>query len=251
MSAESLEIKLCTCCGSTEILENYPAEGLSICAVCGGKVACVPLKVISDDEEWALMKNYVCPHCLKKEAESEDLVDDVSISVLKCDACGKLDGYKILPSTGWSNEEINDGVFDAKAVALTKHEGSLIFKAATSKKIINAVKEKEKDPLALCHKRFRWVLEEKTGKLIWLGVAPAAIEAADWMASRFITRKGPFTDKQLECLLSAAIVLAQDKLLLKDNLACRVSERKISDLFSADRVTTRKWKKMLMEDCEP
>lgn len=93
-------------------------------------------------------------------------------------------------------------------------------------------------------------MEKKTEKLIRLGVASKTIEEADYMANYFITRKGPFTDKQLECLLSAAVILAQDKLLLTNNLACRVSERKISEIFSADRVTTRKWKKMLMENRE-
>lgn len=249
MCADSLEVKLCTSCGSTQILENYPAPGLSICAACGGEVACVPLKVISDEEDWALTQNYICPHC-HKDADCKDVVEDISIVVLKCCACGELDGYKILPSTGGRDDDINDGVFGGKAVALAKDEGRLIFSAAASKRIDKAVKEKEKDPLALCRKKFRQVLEKKTEKLIRLGVASKTIEEADYMANYFITRKGPFTDKQLECLLSAAVILAQDKLLLTNNLACRVSERKISEIFSADRVTTRKWKKMLMENRE-
>ncbi|MGA2681029.1 MAG: hypothetical protein ABSF44_04425 [Candidatus Bathyarchaeia archaeon] len=243
MSAKSLEVKLCTSCGSTEILENYPAEGLAICVDCGRDVACVPLNVITDDmEEDLLWKNHVCPHCHKTDG-SDELLDDKGVVVLKCNACGKLDGYRLLPATCLTDEWINDEDFDHKAVARARNEGHLIFSAPTSAKLAKAIKKTDKDPLTLCMRRFEQVLEEKTEELTRLGVDAETIQVADCKASYFIARNGPFTDKQLVNLLSGALVLAQDKLLSANKLAKRVSERKISELFSADRATTRKWKK--------
>ena len=55
MCADSLENKLCTSCGSTRILENYPASGLSICVNCGKEVTCVSLKVILEDKALKLL----------------------------------------------------------------------------------------------------------------------------------------------------------------------------------------------------
>ncbi len=248
MCAKSLDVKLCASCGSTSFLENYPAAGLSICTDCGRDVACVPLKVISENiEEELLCKNYVCPHCNSKD-DSDDLLNDEGIVVLKCNVCGKLDGFRILPMTFVSDETLDDGYFDGKAVAMAKEEGHLIFSASTSVKLARAFKKQEKDPLALCQKSFERFLEEKSEKLIRLGLDARVVEMAKFRASQFIASKGPFTDKQLEYLLSGAIVLAQEEPFLKNKIVNKVSERKISELFNADRVTIRKWKKMIMEN---
>ena len=222
--------------------------GLSICADCGRDVACVPLKVISENmEEELLCKNYVCPHCNSKN-DSDDLLNDEGIVVLKCNTCSKLDGFRILPMTLAGEEALNDGDFDGKAVAWAKEDGQLIFSKSVSKKLAEAFEEQEKGPLALCQKSFKRFLEEKSENLNRLGLDARVVEMAKFRASQFITSKGPFTDRQLEYLLSGAIVLAQEEPFLKNKIAKRVSERKISELFNADRVTIRKWKKMIKEN---
>jgi len=264
MSAEHLELKLCVSCGSTKILEDYPAPGLSICCDCGREVACVPLKVISEDyEEEFLCKNYVCPHCHKKDDSDDLLNNDDGFVVLKCNACGKLDGYKVLPSTGMSNEDwINDGNFDGKAAFLAKNEGHFVFSASATQKIVKDIQEHQNDPVVLCQRSFERLLEEKTEGLNRLGLDRHAIDYARVVARKFIASKGPFTENQLEYLLCGVIVFAQDELPSINKsleeisvnrnsqpaVANRVSERKISELLNVDRATTGKWKKMVIKD---
>ncbi|MGA3059579.1 MAG: hypothetical protein ABSD92_04330 [Candidatus Bathyarchaeia archaeon] len=150
---------------------------MSICADCGRDVACVPLKVISENmEEELLCKNYVCPHCNAKD-DSNDLLSDEGIVVLKCNTCGKLDGFRILPMTWVNDEELNDGDFEGKAVAKAKKEGKLIFSAAVSKKMAKAFEEQENSPLALCKKSFERFLEEKSEKLTRVGLDARVVES--------------------------------------------------------------------------
>ena len=251
MYTDSLEIKLCTSCGSTSIYENYPAAGLSICADCGKDVASIPLKVIQDDmEEELLCKNYVCPHCHTKD-DSDDFIESSDTVVLKCNTCGKLDGYKILPTPFLAQDELDEADYSKQAVATAKKEGHLIFSAPVSAKIAKAIQKYEKDPITICQKKVERLLKEKTEKLIDLGVTTKTIEYAKWRTNSYVTKKGPFTDKQLVPLLSAAVILEQDQLSVLNKSPNRVSERKISEALGADRVTTRKWKKLLMEKNSP
>jgi len=161
MYTDSLEIKLCTSCGSTSILENYPAPGLSICVDCGKDVAFVPIKVIQDDmEEELLCKNYLCPHYHTKD-DSDDLIEASDTIVLKCNTCGKLDGYKILSTPFLAGDELDEADYSKPAVATAKKEGHSIFSAPVSKKISKAIKKYEKDPKTICQKMIETVLREK------------------------------------------------------------------------------------------
>jgi len=210
MKEKSIELKLCPNCGSTEYVENYPAPGVSICEECGHEITSVALKVIQDHEvEQTLYSKYVCPFCGRKSGTDDDVLfsDDNfqsgSIVVFKCSACGKLDGYRILPYVFAISEEVNDGDFDRKAVEIAKTEGHSIYSGSVSEKIGKALKEKEKDPMAICQNHFQTLVKEKSPKMLGIGVKPLTIDMATWNVESYVNLNGPFTEKQLEHLFSA------------------------------------------------
>ena len=184
MSEKSLEFKLCPSCGSTEYIENYPTPGVSICEECGHEVTSIALKVIQEAEEETLFSKRSCPFCGDKSQTDDDLLfsngsfKSGEITVFKCSACGKLDGYRILPFTFAINEEVDDGDFSRKAVAIAKTEGHFIYSGSVSKKIVKALKEKEKDPVEICRKHFQLLAKEKSHKMLGIGVEPLTIDIA-------------------------------------------------------------------------
>ena len=135
MDEKSFEFKVCPSCGSAEFIEDYPAPGVLICEECGREVASVVLKVIQEAEEETVISESACPFCgAKNQTEDENILFSFSeanfrsgeILVFKCRVCGKLDGYRILPITFAIDDEVNEGNFDRKAVAIAKTEGHSI-----------------------------------------------------------------------------------------------------------------------------
>ena len=258
MSEKPFVFKLCSSCGSTKYIENYPAVGVSICEECGREVASVVLKVIAEAEEEALMSKCICPFCGRESPEDEENVLFESrneegflgggIIVFKCLACGKLDGYRILPCTFDLGEEVNEEGFNRKAVATAKIEGSSIYSGSGSKKIVKALKEKEKDPEEICRRLFQRIAKEKTPKLLGLGVDPATIDVATWRVRIYVDDNGALSEKQLQCLFSAEIALLQDELISEGTFkGKKVTERAMEKIFDVDRKTVRKWKAVLKQ----
>ena len=255
MSEKPFVFKLCSSCGSTKYIENYPAVGVSICEECGREVASVVLKVISEAEEEALLSKIICPFCGAESSEDDEnvLFSENSflgggLIVFKCSACGKLDGYRILPDTFAIGDEANEEGFNRKVVEIAKTEGSSIYSGSASKKIVKALKEKEKDPKEICRKLFQRIAKEKSGKLLELGADPATIDLATWRVRSYVDLKGPFSEKQLSCLFSAEIALVQDELINGGKFTGKkVTERVMQEIFDVDRKTVRKWKVVLKQ----
>jgi len=258
MNEKSFEFKLCPSCGSTEYVENYPTPGVSICEECGHEVASIMLKEIQEPDEEAASLKESCPFCGAKNQTEDDNVffydgsfniNHVEITVFKCVACGKLNGYRILPRTFSETElQLNEEDFSGETVAIAKTEGRSTYKGSVSKKIVKALKEKEKDPMEKLWKNFQNIAEEKRLKLLGIGTEPLTIDRAIWKVKNYLDDNGPLTKKQLELLFSGAIALAQDELINEGKLkGKKITERRLAEIFNADRKTSRKWKNLLMQ----
>ena len=256
MSEKPFVFKLCSSCGSTRYIENYPAVGVSICEECGREVASVVLKVIAEAEEEAVLSKVTCPFCGAESSEEDEnvLYEDNEgffgggIIVFKCLACGKLNGYRILPCTFDLGEDVNEEGFNRKTVETAKIEGSSIYSGSASKKIIKALKAKEKDPEEICRKLFQRIAKEKSPKMLELGVDPATIDLATWRVRSYLDLEGPLSEKQLQCLFSAEIALVQDELINEGKFkGNKVTERAMQEIFDVDRKTVRKWKAVLKQ----
>jgi predicted RNA-binding Zn-ribbon protein involved in translation (DUF1610 family) len=233
MKENSLEFKLCPSCGSTQYLENYPTQGTSICAECGHEITAIALKVIQEEDEET---SYACPSCGKENETKEALIDGYEV-LLKCKACSKLYGYRILPSTGWDSETLDNNDFDRKAVAIAKTEGKLIYSVKSTKKEKKSV---------VNSKQLERIADEKTETLKTMGIRLEIINLAIEKARIFITNEGPFTEKQLKSLFSASFILTQSNLLESGEIRGKnLTECQIAEIFDVDRKTTRKWKKIL------
>jgi transcription initiation factor TFIIIB Brf1 subunit/transcription initiation factor TFIIB len=248
MSENPIEFKLCPDCGSIDYIENYPTPGASICETCGHEITTIALKEISEEIEERFFAKRKCSKCGTQNLAEKPLFDDLAsfrVVVFKCKSCGKLDGYRIVPSTWADSEEINDGDFDGMSAVIAKTEGQFLFSASAAEKITKALKDKERDPMELCKKRFQRLIEEKSPKMFEMGMAELTIKIATWKANSYLNINGPITNKQLEHLLSAAIALTQENLADKGLLrGKKLTERQLAEIFSA-RNTTRKWKALL------
>jgi excinuclease UvrABC ATPase subunit len=246
MSDKSLELKLCPKCGSTDYLEDYPAPGTSICADCGQEIVTIKLREIV--ETYSL--KHKCPFCGKEGAQEDLLYFANNITVYKCKGCEKIDGRWELSRA--ANEDLNDGDYSLKAVAIAEKEGTPIYSASKAKELAKALHKREKDPKEKCRKQFKALIYKKNLTMQYHSIDSESINRATWELTYFIKSKGPFTNKQLESLFSAAVILAQDDLLrmgkLKGN---KITERQMEEIFNVDRKTTRKWKKTLKENRKP
>jgi hypothetical protein len=252
MSDKHVEFTVCPVCGSTECLLDYPAVGSSTCLKCGHETVTFVLRVVQEDAwEKLFGAGYVCPSCDGKDESDKFFYEDNDVVISKCEACGKLEGFRVLPMTGLGSEWLKDGDFEEKSVIRAKKEGQPILSAPVSKRLAKTLKHQEKDPVTVCQRRFSALLKEKSRNLASLGVDAKVVEHAKLRASAFIDLKGPFTGKQLEFLLSACIESGQDDLLRTGKISRRVSERQLSKVFNANRVTMHKWKKMLDEKRKP
>jgi transcription elongation factor Elf1 len=244
------EFTICPNCGSPEYMENYPTSGTSICAKCAHEIIKIPLKEMSEED--ILKQN--CPFCGKEGEEDDTVFDKNNIMVFKCKGCGKLDGYWVtLQPTDTADGSINTKKYKPKPVSLYKLEGNLpVYSEERAKEIARAIKKIEKNPKKQCEKKFKLLVHEKLYLMQQKGITSKNIERATTEASHFINRKGPFTKKQLESLLTAAILLAQDDLIRIGNFkSAKVTERQMENIFDVDRKTMRKWKKTLRENHDP
>ena len=138
--------------------------------------------------------------------------------------------------------------FGGKAVAFAKTEGHFVYSASTAEKVAKALKEKERDPMNQCERIFKQLVEQNSLKMLDMGVSAFTIGRVTYKVEDYLKHNGPVTDKQLEHLFSAIFTLTQDELENKGLLkGKRLTERKIAEIFSADRNTTRKWKKLLKD----
>jgi hypothetical protein len=248
MSENYLELKLCPKCGSTNYMKNYPSPDTSLCLGCGGtSIETVKLTVTQEDN---LFDDSLCPFCNQKDDDQEVILDESETgdtTVLKCNNCGKLYGFKILSATGLDDENIDDGDFGSEACEFAKDEGTFIYSSSAAEKFAKVLKEREKDPLAKCLKSLRQLIKEKSHRMLEMGMTSLTIDIATWRAKKYLTHKGPITNNQLEHLFSAAIALTQEELASRGELkGKRLTERQMAEIFSA-RNTTRKWKALLQK----
>ena len=102
--------------------------------------------------------------------------------------------------------------------------------------------------MEIFRKHFQLIAKEKSSKMLGIGVEPLTIDSAIWNVDNYIKHSSPLTEKQLEYLFSAAIALAQDKLIkTKKFEGKKITERKLEEIFNADRKTIRKWKTILKQ----
>jgi len=102
--------------------------------------------------------------------------------------------------------------------------------------------------MEICQKHFQRIAKEKSHKMLGVGVGPLTIDAATWIVKIYVNLNGPFTEKQLGYLFSAAISLAQDELIKEGKFkGKKITERELAEIFSADRKTIRKWKTVLKQ----
>jgi hypothetical protein len=245
MSDKTLEFKICGHCGSTTYLEDYPVTGTTICAKCAHEIIKIPLRELPEEE----IIQQPCPFCGKEGEEGDTVFDDDKIIVFKCKGCGKLDGYRIaLEPTYASNEDLGDGDYNGKAVAIAKREGNSIYSASKAKELAKALKKKDRHPKEKCKKQLTALIYEKRQKMQQSGIEPEIISTAKWKLTCFIDAKGPFTKKQLQSQFSAAVSLAQDDLVRMGRFhGKKITERQMEHLFNVDRKTIRKWKRPLKE----
>jgi hypothetical protein len=173
--------------------------------------------------------------------------------VFKCKGCGKLDGYwaTLQPSrNAKGTPKIKQ--YTPKAVSLYALEGdSPVYSAQKAKEIAREFKKMEKDPKRQCKQQFRLLVCQKQYRMREKGITPKNIERATKEVHHFINLKGPFTEKQLESMLSAAVTLVQDDLIRIGNCNNpKVTERQMENIFDVDRKTMRKWKKTIRENRE-
>ena len=235
MEDKSLEQKLCPNCGSTEYIEDYPTQGKSTCEECGHEVVSINLEVIVEKIEED-QETFLCPSCGKRNRTEKALLNDGETIVRKCKTCGKLYGYRILPSAFWDDEELNDNDFDRKAVAIAKKEGQPIYSARTSEKAKNLLRfQNQNESVA-----------DEINKMIKMGAVSTTVNLALEKANDFKEHKGQFTEKQLKYLFSASFDLAQSELLhLGEFRGIRLNERQIAEACDVDRKTIRKWARSL------
>ncbi len=233
----SVQLMLCPACGSKNHLENYPVQGSSTCVDCGHEVTSVALNVIQEDLEDIPS---ICTSCGKDNEVEEPIFDEGTKVVYKCTACGKLDGYLLLPPTFQENEVLNDIEFDGLSVIIAKTEGKLVYPGYSN--------EKEQNALG-CFTEFETLINEKKETMKKLGVDFQTINLAIEKANNYLAHKGPFSDKQLKHIFPAALILAQSNFLGLGKLqGTKLTERKLEEIFRTNRKTTRKWKDALEKD---
>jgi hypothetical protein len=227
----SAQFILCPKCGSTDYLENYPTQGNSTCTKCGHQATPLMLKVIQEELEGIPS---ACSSCGKEDENSSPFFSSRDKVVYKCKACGKLDGYLLLPVVFNYEDGIDDNRFDGKSLRQAKTEGKLVYPNHSNKKKLtptNYVKDQ---------------IDEKKEILSKMGVDFETINFAIEKAINHLTHKQLYTDKQLEHIFPAALILVQNSLSGLGKLkGSKLNERQLEEIFKTNRKTTRKWKEIL------
>jgi Zn ribbon nucleic-acid-binding protein len=236
---------ICPNCGSTEYLADYPAKGHTICLKCGHESAKIELKVWETYEE--MPEN--CPFCGKEAEDDETLLDTDSITVFKCKNCGKLDGYKYAygQSDGDCGLDYDDRSYSPLQIEIAEQEGKPIF--PDSRKIAKTLQKMQNSPYEKCKERLELLINEKNQIMKPMGITEKTVTEAKQQAMSFMARQKSCTEKQLTSLFSAAIMVAQEKLLRCSEIPKKeTTERQLKRVFSIDRKTIRKWKRTLEEN---
>lgn len=244
MSDKSLEFKICAYCGSTEYLEDYPTSGITICAKCANEINKIVLREMVEDD--ILVQH--CPFCGKEGEEGDTLFDDDNIMIFKCKGCGKLDGYRIVfEPTHTIDGQLLDRTHKPKAVSLDKLEGNQpVYSAEQARKLAKALEKAEKDPKEKCIRKLNRLVEDKSQLLKAAKVSALITDCAKTHVQKQIRLEGSCTDKQINILFAAAILEAQETLLRLNRIPKKeITERQLKKMFTIDRKTLRKWKRIL------
>ena len=242
------QMKICPNCGSTDYFEDYPVVGVSICEICGHEVTSIPLEEVDEELEERLFSKRICRSCGRDQTD-DLLLNSERFVVFKCEGCGRLEAYRIIPMAIHCGVDISDAAFSSETAAIAKQEGSPVFSVSASEKIAKALKKKQKDPVIACQKELKRIISEKSYTLLDKGISGRTIERANIIACSYITRKGPLTPKQVTYLFSGAMFLIQDYLSSKGELEGRmITGLQCEEIFGVNRKTSRKWVKMLRKE---
>ena len=197
-----------------------------------------------DDE---IPDNYA--FCGEKATVNDAIYDMNNTFIFKCKKCGRLDGYRYIDDDDdfpYVDIELDDCQYPRKTLKIAKEEGKPIISASAIKKITKTLKKNRNDPKLKCKEHLNNLIKEQNETLKMAEIDTQILEDAITQANYSIQTRGPYTEKQLKILLPAAILEAQETLLLKGKTPKKVTtERELMKIFGTDRKTIRKWKKRL------
>jgi Zn ribbon nucleic-acid-binding protein len=242
---ELTKVAICPKCGSADYLEDYPTLGKRTCGDCGHEIADITLKPVLGFN--GIPKS--CPSCGPSSKRKDIAYDfDEYVQVLKCQQCGKLEGYKIINIYD-TTHQVYDKQHSGLTVKIAENEGKPILSTQVNRKIAAALKKSVNSPKGKCQMWLTTMIKQMSKTLERIKIDALILSRATNQARREIQRNGPLTEKQLQILYPAALLEAQETLLILGEVASKAAtERQLEKIFNVDRKTLRKWKKRLLNE---
>lgn len=242
MMRRQIDFALCPVCNEEKHFIPY-SNGQKICPKCKNELIVIKLGIVDPEDE--IPDN--CPFCGKEGEEDDTVYEKYDVIIFKCKKCGRLDGYKYDFEDDFSyGFELDDALYPKKTIKIAEKEGKPIMSASAARKNTMEIKKNSKNPKQKCQDQLTDLIREKRKSLEEAKVDQEVLRNAIAQTRYSIQTKGPYTEKQLKILLPAAILRAQDNLLLKGKiLENEATERQMMAIFGTDRKTIRKWKKSL------
>lgn len=242
---ELTKVAICPNCGSADYLEDYPTLGKRTCGDCGHEIADITLKPVLGFNR--IPKS--CPSCGSSSKRKDIAYDfDDYVEVLKCLQCGKLEGYRIINIYD-TTHQIDEKQHSGLTVKIAENEGKPILSTQVNRKIVAALRKSVNSPKGKCQRRLNTMIKQMSETLETIKINPLILNRAKNQARREIQRNGTLTEKQLQILYPAALLEAQETLLILGEVANKaVTERQLEKIFKVDRKTLRKWKKRLLNE---
>jgi len=230
LNINSIEFVICPHCSFSGYIEDYPTLGEQVCAECGHESEKIRLKIIDDEKEIS----DTCPFCGKEGEEDDTFFEDDDILVFKCKKCGKLDGYEFsdFPEFDCGFE----GTYDSFSIKIANQEGKYVHPASKCREFEKALRKRENDPIEKCKKHLDYLIYSQRYKLLNLGISREIIDVAICKTKNFINLNGTQSDKKLNCLFPAALLVVSEN---------KLTERQLEKIFPVTRKTIRKWKEIL------
>jgi hypothetical protein len=245
--AKTREISICSNCGSTDFLPDYPAPGIGICSECGKGI--ISIKIMETPNDATSEK---CPSCNSDEFDWIRREEGEDFLAFKCSKCSKVGGYKkeqFEENDFWlgidSDDDENWSSIDIK---IAQKEGKPILSAARHRELRRELFKKQKNPVEKCKRQLTDLFEKNRWQLMKEGIAHYTITRALGTAQSYITEEGAVTENQVIILFATSIPFVERiRFRRREIKECNATERIIADIFKVDRKTIRKWKKILEE----
>lgn len=246
MEANLIDFIICTNCGSTDYLADYPMKGQILCGKCGHESVKMKPKVVETYRETSSN----CSFCGNQGEDDDALLDTDDMIVFKCKKCGKLDGYKY--AYGEADpychcfDDCDDSSYNRLQAKIAEKEGTYIFPASTNRKIARALQKRQNAPHEKYEKLLTLLVNEKKQIMKLAGITEEAIVEAKQQVMDAIMCQKPLTTKKHTSLFSATIMITQEKLFRRGKIPkIETTERQLQQIFGIDRKTIRKWRRVL------